>query len=317
MKAKRKTIKNVSDERGINEKSIILRISLVSVLGNATLSIFKFVAGIIGGSSAMVSDAIHSFSDVLTTIIAVFGVRLSKKEADKSHPYGHERFECVASLILGIILLVTGIGIGKAGIENIASGNYKTMATPGIIALIAAIISIITKEGMYWYTRYYAKIIKSPAFMADAWHHRSDALSSIGSLIGVVGAMLGLPIMDCIASLVICLFIFKVSYDILKDAISKMLDTSCGEKFEKELTEYVAQLEEIVQIDKIHSRRFGNKAYIDMVLRIDGELSLREADNIAERIHNKVENHFSDIKHISIQLKPLDKETPELIEGEM
>ena len=140
--------------------------------------------------------------------------------------------------------------------------------------------------------------------MADAWHHRSDAFSSVGSLIGIAGAMLGFPVMDSIASVVICLFILKVSYDILKDAIVKMMDTSCGEDYEKTLTAYIAAQEDVVQVDLLHSRMFGNKTYIELELQVDGNLPLREAHAIAERIHDNVEAHFSEIKHITIHLNP-------------
>ena len=187
----------------INEEAIIRNLSLVSLLGNAALSGFKLFAGIFGHSGAMISDAIHSFSDVFTTLVAWIGVKVSKKAADADHPYGHERMECVAALVLGLILLATGIGIGKAGVENIISGRYEALPIPGTIALIAALISIIGKEMMYWYTRYYAKLINSAAFMADAWHHRSDAFSSIGSLIGIAGARLGFPVLDSVASVLI------------------------------------------------------------------------------------------------------------------
>lgn len=288
----------------INEKAIVRRISLVSIFGNTILSAVKLLAGIIGRSGAMVSDAVHSFSDVLTTLIAALGIRMSKKAADKIHPYGHERFECVASLLLGAILLATGIGIGKAGLGKIFSG--ETTAVPTAAALTAAIISIISKEAMYRYTRYYAKILGSPAFMADAWHHRSDALSSVGSLAGIAGAMLGFPVMDSAASVVICLFIVKVSYDILKDAVVKMLDTSCGEEYEKALSLYISAQDGVVQVDTLHSRMFGSKTYIDMELQVDGSLSLREAYAIAKRVHDNVEAQFSDIKHITIQLNPSD-----------
>ena len=186
----KQTIVNTA-QSAVEEKRIIRKLSLVSIFGNTILSGFKMIAGIFGHSGAMISDAIHSFSDVLTTVIAYFGVKFSKKEADKAHPYGHERFECVASLILGLMLLLTGVGVGIAGMKNILQGHYETLAIPGAIALIAAVVSIFGKEGMYWYTRYYAKKINSTAFMADAWHHRSDAFSSVGSLIGIGGAMLG------------------------------------------------------------------------------------------------------------------------------
>lgn len=294
----------VLSQAGIKEDVIIRRISLVGIVGNVALSAFKLFAGVAGSSGAMVSDAVHSLSDVFATLIAFLGVRLSKKAADKEHPYGHERFECVASLLLGVILLITGLGIGKAGLEKIFAGRYDTLAVPSMIALAAAIISIVSKESMYWYTRHYAKVLNSPAFMADAWHHRSDAFSSVGSLAGITGAMLGFPVMDSIASVVICLFILKVSYDILKDAISKMLDTSRGEDYEKALTDYIAAQEDVVQVDLLHSRMFGNKTYIELELQVDGNLPLREAHAIAERIHDNVEAHFSDIKHITIHLNP-------------
>ena len=287
-----------------SENTMIRRISLVGIIGNILLSAFKLFAGIAGNSGAMVSDAVHSLSDVFATFIAFLGVCLSKREADQMHPYGHERLECVASLLLGLILGVTGFGIGKAGIEKIIAGNYEALAVPGVIALAAAIVSILSKEGMYWYTRHYAKILNSPAFMADAWHHRSDAFSSIGSLIGIAGAMLGFPVLDSAASVVICLFILKVAYDILKDAISKMLDTSCGESYDKTLADYISAQENVICIDSLHSRMFGNKTYVDLEIQVDGNLSLRDAHAIAEHIHDNVEEHFSDIKHITIHLNP-------------
>lgn len=288
----------------IDEAKVIRKLSLVSVVGNAILSGFKLIAGITGNSGAMISDAVHSFSDVLTTLIAWIGVKVSKKAADSSHPYGHERLECIASLFLGIVLLGTGLGIGKVGLDTILSGHYDTLAIPGMIALVAAIISIVGKEAMYWYTRYYAKLINSSAFMADAWHHRSDAFSSIGSLIGIAGAMLGFPALDAVASVVICIFIVKVAYDILKDGIVKLLDTSCGETYEKKMIDYISNQEGVICVDMLHSRMFGNKVYIDLEIQVDGEKSLREAHEVAERVHTQVEDTFPDVKHIMIHLNP-------------
>lgn len=288
----------------INEAAIIRNLSLVSVAGNAILSGFKMFAGIVGNSGAMISDAIHSFSDVLTTLIAWIGVKVSKKDADSSHPYGHERIESAASLILGIVLLATGIGVGKVGVENILSGNYETLAMPSAIALAAAIVSIISKEAMYWYTRYYAKQINSSAFLADAWHHRSDAFSSVGSLIGIGGAMLGFPIMDSLASVVICIFIVKVACDISKDALVKMLDTSCGEDYERKLTEAILAQDGVLGIDVLRSRMFGSKVYIDLEISVNGNKSLWEAHEVAERVHKSVEQHFLDVKHIMIHVNP-------------
>ncbi len=295
-----------SSPTNINEKAIIRNLSLVSVIGNAILSGFKMFAGIAGHSGAMISDAIHSFSDVLTTLIAWIGVKVSKKDADNSHPYGHERLECIASLFLGLVLMATGIGVGKVGVENILSGSYETLAIPSTIALVAAIVSIVGKEAMYWYTRYYAKLINSAAFLADAWHHRSDALSSIGSLVGIAGAMLGFPVLDSVASVVICLFIVKVAYDIMKDACVKMLDTSCGDGYEKELIEHISANDDVVHVDMLRSRMFGNKVYVDLEISVDGDKSLWEAHEVAERVHKDVEQNFSDVKHIMIHVNPVN-----------
>lgn len=302
--AKEKKTSSITRQTNLDEKAVIRNLSLVSVIGNAVLSGFKLFAGVVGSSSAMISDAIHSFSDVLTTLIAWVGVKISKKASDSSHPYGHERLESIASLFLGAVLLITGIGIGKVGIENILSRNYETLAIPSAIALVAAVISIVGKEAMYWYTRYYAKQINSSAFMADAWHHRSDAFSSIGSLIGIAGAMMGFPVLDSVASVVICLFIVKVSYDIMKDAVTKLLDTSCGEDYENKLRDYISSQNGVVCIDLLRSRMFGNQVYIDLEIQVDGEKSLREAHEIAEHVHAGVEQQFPDIKHIMIHVNP-------------
>lgn len=288
----------------VDEAVVIRKLSFVSVAGNTVLSGFKLYAGVAGRSGAMISDAIHSFSDVLTTLIAWLGVRLSKQASDADHPYGHERLECVASLLLGAVLLLTGLGIGRAGVETILTGRYETAAVPGAIALAAAVISIVGKEAMYWYTRYYAKLIHSSAFLADAWHHRSDALSSIGSLIGIAGARMGFPVLDPVASVVICLFILKVSWDILKDAVTKLLDTSRGPGYEQALREYVSGEAGVVCVDLLRSRMFGNRVYIDLEIQVDGDRSLREAHAIAERIHTDVERAFPDVKHIMIHVNP-------------
>lgn len=301
---KQPQLSSAAQKTELNEEAVIRKLSFVSIAGNTVLSGFKFFAGITGNSSAMISDAIHSFSDVLTTLIAWIGVKISKKASDSAHPYGHERLECIASLLLGAVLMITGLGIGKVGLETILSGRYETIAIPSAIALVAAVISIVGKEAMYWYTRYYAKLINSSAFLADAWHHRSDALSSIGSLIGIAGAMLGFPVLDSVASVVICLFILKVSYDILKDAVAKLLDTSCGADYEQTLRDYVTDEKGVVCVDLLRSRMFGNKVYVDLEIQVDGDKSLREAHEIAEQVHTDVEHNFPDVKHIMIHVNP-------------
>ncbi len=288
-----------------NPQIIVNRVTSIGIIGNVILSLFKFLAGIFGHSSAMVSDAIHSLSDVLATFIAWLGIKLSMQAPDREHPYGHERLECVASLLLGAILFGTGLMIGLSGLKTILAGHYEELQAPECIALIAAVVSIATKEGMFWYTRHYAKVLNSAAFMADAWHHRSDALSSIGSLIGIGGAMLGFPILDPLASVAIAVCIIKVAYDILKDAVSKMLDTACSSEYEKKLADFISAQDGVDRLDVLHTRMFGNKIYIDAEISVDGDKSLTDAHEIAEHVHNQVEKNFDSIKHIMIHVNPM------------
>lgn len=288
----------------LTEKDMIRKMSLVSIIGNTVLSIFKLFAGIFANSNAMISDSIHSLSDVFSTFVAVIGIKMSKKEADKVHPYGHDRFECVASILLCAILFAVGCYIGYSGICEIISGNYTTLEIPGTLALIAAIISIVVKEWMFQYTKHYAKIMNSSAFMADAWHHRSDALSSIGALIGIGGAILGFPILEPIASVVICIFILKASIDIFKDALDKMLDTPCSDDYEQKISKYISSQTGVTNLDLLQTRLFGNKVYVDAEIAIDGNKSLKDAHDIAEKIHDGVEANFEDIKHIMIHVNP-------------
>ena len=280
------------------------RVSLVTILLNALLSIFKLVAGLLGHSNAMISDAIHSASDVFSTIIVIIGVRLSSKDSDREHPYGHERLECVAAIILSIILFMTGLGIGIQALSDILQGNYSALTTPGMLALVAAIISILTKEAMYWYTRHYAQKIDSSALMADAWHHRSDAFSSVGALIGIAGARMGYPIMDAIASLVIFVFIAKAALDIFKDAMDKMVDHSCDELTEQDIYQCVMWHDEVLGIDLLQSRIFGNKIYIDLEIRVNASYTLEKAHDIAEDVHEDIEKNFPKVKHVMIHVNP-------------
>lgn len=291
------------------EDSIIKRLSQVGIIGNIALTAFKLYAGIKGNSGAMVSDAIHSLSDSFSTFIALIGVMFSHRKEDKAHPYGHERMECVAALALGAILLATGLGIGLSGMKKILVGTQGQLAVPDSLALSAAIVSIIVKESMYWYTRHYAGILNSPAFMADAWHHRSDALSSAGSMIGICGAMAGYPVLDSAASVVICLFILKTSFTILKDSLDKMIDTSCNEEYEKAVSAFILAHPEVLSLDVLRTRMFGNRIYIDAEIALDASLTLLDAHTIAERVHDSVEQSFPNIKHIMIHINPADKDT--------
>jgi len=285
-----------------------IRVSKVSIYGNLLLSVLKLLAGIIAHSQAMVSDAIHSASDVISSFVVIIGVKLAAKEEDEDHPYGHERLESVAAIVLAIILAVTGIFIGHTAVERLTSGAFATVQMPGVLALVAAIISIAAKEGMYWYTRHYAKKIDSSALMADAWHHRSDALSSVGSLIGIAGARMGYLWFDSVASLIICVFILKAAYDIFKDAINKMVDHSCETCVQKEILECAESHPEVMGIDKLQTREFGNKIYVNLSIFADGDLTLRESDRIAEEVHDSIEERLPKIKHIFVVVKPFSSQ---------
>lgn len=284
--------------------TIATKVSLVSIIGNLILSAIKFIAGVLAHSGAMISDAVHSSSDVFSSIVVIIGVKISAKESDKEHPYGHERLECVAAIVLATILAITGLAIGYVAITKILRGNYDELTVPGSLALVAAVLSIICKEAMYWYTRYYAKKIDSSALMADAWHHRSDALSSIGALIGIGAAMLGFPVMEPVASLVITLFICKAAFEIFKDATDKMVDKACDEEFEAEIESLVQSQKGVLGVDLLQTRMFGNKIYVDVEIVADGEISLIEAHDIAENVHNVLEDTYPKIKHIMVHVNP-------------
>lgn len=277
--------------------------SLMGILGNVALAAFKLTAGIIGKSGAMVSDAAHSLSDVVATLIAYIGVRLSRQEEDANHPYGHERLECVASLILSLILAGTGIGVGYSGIRKLFL-VHETPEIPTLLPLIAAVVSIVVKEGMFRYTMHYARKLDSSAFKADAWHHRSDAMSSVGAFAGIGLARLGFPIMDPVAGLVIAVLILKVAYDIFKDAIAKMLDTSVGKDFERSVRKFIEEQPDVRHIDVLRTRQFGNRIYVDLEIAVRRDMSLVEAHNIAENVHRNVEKEFPNVKHIMIHVNP-------------
>lgn len=287
------------------EKKTAMRVSAVTIVWNVILSIFKLIAGIVGHSGAMISDAVHSASDVFSTIIVILGINIASRQSDDDHQYGHDRLECVAAILLAVVLFATGIGIGIGGINKIIEGTVGKDAIPGMIALIAAVASIVVKEAMFWYTRSAAKKINSGALMADAWHHRSDALSSVGALIGIGGARLGFPILDPIASVVICVFIVKAAYDIFKDAIDKMVDKSCDEETEEKMRRLIEKQTGVLKVDVLRTRLFGAKMYVDIEIAADGDITLREGHEIAQVVHDKVEEEFPLVKHCMVHVNPL------------
>ena len=286
-------------------EKIAVNVSTVTIIINLVLAGFKFVAGFVAHSGAMISDAVHSASDVLATFIVILGVKLAGRDADRDHPYGHERLECVAALILGVILAATGLGIGWSGIRKITGGGE--LAVPGLLALIAAVVSIVVKEAMFWYTWLAAKKIDSSALKAEAWHHRSDALSSVGSFAGILGARLGFPALDPVASVVICLFILKAAWDILADALGKMTDHACPPALVQEMAESVLSQPGVLGLDTLNTRLFGDRVYVDVEIRADGDLPLKVTHATAQAVHDALEAQFPQVKHCMVHVNPAEE----------
>ncbi len=286
------------------QKDVAIRVSIVSIIVNIALSGFKLLAGILANSQALISDAVHSASDVLSTFVVMAGVNMSGKGADKDHPYGHERIECVAAIILSVMLLATGLGIGYDGVLKISKGLSGELAVPGVLAIVAAGVSIAVKEWMYWYTVLAAKRINSGALKADAWHHRSDAMSSVGSFVGVLGARMGFPVLDPVACIVICLFIMKAAYDIFMDAIGKMTDRACDDETVEAMRKLVLSQKGVKTLDLIKTRLFGSKIYVDIELGVPGDMSLNDAHDIAIVVHDAIEGEFENVKHCMVHVNP-------------
>lgn len=294
----------INENNKLTPEASAIRVSVITMAGNLLLSAAKLAAGFLAHSSAMVSDAVHSASDVLSTVVVMIGIKISRKSADKEHPYGHERLECVSSIILSVMLAVVGIGIGWKGIKSIRYSGEKELHVPGVLALVAAIVSIVAKEFMFQYTRSVAKKIKSSALMADAWHHRSDALSSVGALIGIAGARFGFPLLDPVASIVICAFIMKAVWDIFMDAVNKMIDRAADEEVVEKISASVKNVEGVIGIDDVKTRLFGTRLYVDIEIAVDGKLALNEAHGIAENVHDKIERNFEEVKHCMVHVNP-------------
>ena len=293
-----------------NNNKVALRVSGVSIFVNLMLSAAKLAAGLLAHSGAMVSDAVHSASDIFSTVIVMVGVRLSGKAPDREHPYGHERMECVAAVILAGVLMVTGLLIGYSGAKHILNAQQEALPVPGLLALVAAVVSIAVKEGMFWYTRGYARRLGSSALMADAWHHRSDALSSVGALVGIAGARMGLTVLDPLASVVICAFIAKAAFDIFRDAVNKMVDHSADAATEAAIRACVEGHAGVKRIDALRSREFGARLYVELEIAVDGGMPLSAAHAIAEAVHDDVERAFPQVKHIMIHVNPAGDDAP-------
>lgn len=280
-----------------------VRVSKNTIIGNFILAFIKILIGFIARSTAMLADGMHSLSDVVTTIGVIIGLKLSHKEADKSHPYGHERIESITSLFLSTVLFLVAISIGYSGIIKIINHNY---VTPGFSAIIAAITSIIVKELMYWYTIKYANEINSPSLKADAWHHRSDALSSIGALIGIAGARMGYPFLDPLVAIIIALVIIKVAFDICKQSIAQLIDEAASEDDVQAIIDKINSIDGIYEIKNLKTRQHSNRLYVDVDISVDATLTVEEGHNIASYVHNLIEED-SRIKHCMVHVNPYYK----------
>jgi len=280
---------------------IAKRVSIITVIWNTILSVVKIVVGFFGHSSAIVADGIHSMSDVFTTIIAYVGVNLSAKKADDDHQYGHEKFEPIMSKILATVLIVTALMIGYNGIKSMFSGNLET---PSQLNLLAAGLSIVVKEWMYRYTKKAADKINSSALKADAWHHRTDAFSSIGSLIGVAGALLGFKFFDPLAAVVIALIIIKVGVEIYLKSIDEVMDKSADEETIQKIRQAVQSVEGVIAIDMLLTRQHASVIYVDLEIGVDGDLTLWKAHAIAEKAHLIVEDEVPLVKHCMVHVNP-------------
>ncbi len=283
------------------EKQLAMRVSWVTLIVNILLAVFKFLAGILASSSAMISDAVHSASDVFSTIIVMIGVNLADKDSDDCHPYGHEKLESVASVTLAVILAITGLGIGLSGIEMLL--GTSEIKTPGTLALVAAVVSIVVKEWMFHYTKRVANKIHSDVLMADAWHHRSDALSSVGSFVGIFGARMGILVLEPIASILICVLVVKAAVQIFREAADKMVDHSCDQKTILAMREKILSQEGVLEVDDIKTRIFGNKIYVDIEIAALESMPLIQAHEIAQNVHDAIET-FPGVKHCMVHVNP-------------
>ena len=291
----------------------IYKVTLVGGAVNVVLLIFKFVAGILGHSAAMVADAVHSLSDFVTDIIVLVFVRISGKPKDKSHDYGHGKYETLAMTIIGMALLAVAIGIVYSGVMKIAAwlGGVQLEA-PGTLALWAALLSVVLKEAVYRYSMVQARKLNSQAVEANAWHHRSDAFSSLGTAVGIGGAIfLGQrwTVLDPVASVVVGLFIVKVSIDLLRDGIGDLMEQSLPDEVEAEILQLAASVPDIAQPHDLRTRRIGNHYAIELHILVDGDITLREAHEKASEVEDLLRRHYGAETHVAVHVEPITAST--------
>jgi cation diffusion facilitator family transporter len=289
-------------------EKVIYKVTIVGAIVNIVLILFKFAAGILGRSSAMIADAFHSLSDLITDVVIIAFVKISHKPKDKDHNYGHGKFETLATLIIGIVLLVVGVGIAWSGITDIVGViQGKTLETPGMIALIAAALSIVSKEILYRYTAAYGRKLNSDLVIANAWHHRSDALSSIATLIGIGGAILlgsKWVILDPLAALFVSFFILKIAFDLMKPCLDELLEKSLPEDVENEILSIVNSFEDVNEPHNLRTRKIGNYYAIEFHVRMDGKTSLQDSHTLVSKIEVKLKERYGENTHIIIHVEP-------------
>lgn len=292
----------------MNREKQIFRTTLVGSVANLLLVIFKFIAGIVGHSAAMIADAVHSLSDFITDIIVVIFVAISGKPEDEDHDYGHGKYETLATAVIGIILFFIGVGILISGIKAIVGTlQGEPLQTPSLLALIAAVISIVVKEVLYHYTVKRGKALGSSSVVANAWHHRSDALSSIGTAIGIGGAIfLGEQwrILDPIAAVIVSLFIIKVAVELFKPCIEELLERSLPAEMEQKILDIILATPQVSSPHHLRTRRIGSYIAIEVHIRMDGQTSLSEAHQVASDIERRLKAEFGESTHIGIHMEP-------------
>ena len=286
----------------------IYKVTMVGGAVNVVLLLFKFVAGIVGHSAAMVADAVHSLSDFVTDVIVLVFVHISGKPKDKSHDYGHGKFETLAMTVIGLALLVVAIGIVYSGMTKIIDwANGTDLEAPGMLALWAALLSIVLKESVYRYSMVKARELNSQAVEANAWHHRSDALSSLGTAIGIGGAIfLGRrwTVLDPIASVVVGMFIVKVAIDLLRRGIGDLMEQSLPDAVEEEMLQMVGAIPGVVEPHNLRTRRIGNHYAIELHIRMDGDISLRESHDKASEVEDMLRNRYGEDTHVAVHVEP-------------
>lgn len=287
----------------------IYKVTLIGSVVNAVLIVIKFVAGFLGRSSALVADAVHSLTDFVTDIVVLIFVRISGKPRDREHSYGHGKFETLATLIIGVFLAGAGIGLFIEGLKKVISSLHgEVLPEPTWLAFIVAIASIVAKEILFRYTIKVGREVKSEAVIANAWHHRSDAISSLGTMVGIGGAMFfgeKWRILDPLAAVLVSVFIVKAGYDIIKPAIYELLEGSLPRDQEKQITDLIASVDGVKGYHNLHTRKIGNDIAIDVHVKMDGRLPLVEAHEIASRVERKIRDRFGKDTFVNIHMEPL------------